>query len=269
MIGIETIFLEKNKEGNWGSSQNPNRAAFFGDGIFETMRFENSHIRFHDKHARRVSKGLEALKIDPGSVSTLDEIASTLRHRVTEVRSWRIRWNIYRAGLGKYTPLSNRASESLLIQPFTPSTKVKESAYISQTIQLHYSPWSHCKTLNALPYVMANIERQEAGMDEVLLTDDQGFLSEAGASNIFWVIDGDYYTPSLKHHAIAGVARQEIIDHLDKSGISVHIGSFKPEILNEAMHLFTSNVMGISYIATWGNNRYDTTPIPVIEELFL
>ena len=45
----------------------------------------------------------------------------------------------------------------------------KEKAYLSQYVFIQKTPWSHCKTLSAIHYVMANVERKSKGFDEVIL----------------------------------------------------------------------------------------------------
>ena len=105
-------------------------------------------------------------------------------------------------------------------------------------------------------------------MDEVILLDDKGFVSEAGSANIFWVKENVFYTPSLACNCIAGVGRRKIIEALGKAGYTVVEGEFTVEELLEANQIFTSNVTGIAYLANLENRSYDTRIIPVAEQLF-
>ena len=244
-----------------------NRAAFFGDGLFETMVFTNGRIRFSKEHGERLEAGLKTLNINSSGLS-IDHLENLVQAQATDKKDLRIRWNVFRSGLGKYTPMSNDARDLIFVQDLDASMKVKKRAYVSTTITIPPSPWSHCKTLNALPYVMANIERKEMGMDEVILLDDKGLVSEAGSANVFWVKEDIFYTPSLACNCIAGVGRRKIIEALGKAGYTVVEGEFTVEELLEANQIFTSNVTGIAYIAELGLRSYSTASIPYLEMVF-
>jgi|SRR5690554_1529406 len=249
-------------------NESMNRAALFGDGMFETMVFTDGSIRFAKEHGERLKTGAKALHITLSGLST-EDIEEFVRQHFPEKTDLRIRWTVFRSGLGKYTPLTHEASDLIHIQDLDRPLKVKRKAYVSKTITIYPSPWSHCKTLNALPYVMANVERKERDMDEVILLDDQGFVSEAGSANVFWVKENVFYTPSLTCNCIAGVGRRKIIEALDNSGIPVIEGQFSTKELSEAEQVFTSNVTGVAYLAKLEDWSYKTTPIPVVERVFV
>ena len=245
-----------------------NRAAFFGDGIFETMVYLNGSIRFLKEHQERLTLGMKTLKINRSGLS-IERLQQFLNSRYGNKKSLRVRWNVFRGGLGKYTPLNNDATDLILVQELEAPVEVKNQSYISSAFSISASPWSHCKTLNALSYVMANIERKERGMDEVILLDDKGCVSEAGSANIFWVKNGVFYTPSLSCNCIAGVGRRKILETLEEDGHTVIEGRFTVEKLLEAEQVFTSNVTGIAYIAALEQRSYSTTPIPYLHRLFI
>ncbi|MFC4872495.1 aminotransferase class IV [Negadavirga shengliensis] len=269
MTGFETVFLQKAGATFLAADVAfANRAAFFGDGIFETMVFAQKRIRFADAHQKRAKEGMDVLKLRQNSVSSVQQIEEYVRKNFPADVPLRIRWNIYREGIGKYTPTTSSPQETLFVQPFSPAPAIKNKAYVSESVHVCPSPWSHCKTLNGLTYVMANMERQEKGMDEVILTDDKGFISEAGSANIFWVKNGKYYTPSLKHNAIAGVSRAMICEILQKKGKLIQEGSYTFDDLLGAEQVFTSNVSGLSYIQRIDEKMLSTDPIPFLEALF-
>lgn len=244
-----------------------NRATLFGDGVFETMVFWNGSIRFPKEHTERLDMGLKKLKISRSGL-TVNYLEDFLKQNFPNKNQLRVRWNVFRGGQGKYTPLSNQAKDLIIVQPLDKPVKIKQTAYISESIMIHPSPWSHCKTLNALSYVMANIERKEMGMDEVILLDHRGFVSEAGSANIFWVKNDIFHTPSLSCNCIAGVGRRKIKEALGKSGASLIEGEFSVNELLNADQIFTSNVTGIAYLAHLENQSYITTPLPVVERVF-
>ncbi|WP_215225843.1 aminotransferase class IV [Echinicola shivajiensis] len=268
---IEPILLSpcQDKQYKEIDKQAANRASFFGDGIFETMIFSNGKIRFAKAHEERMNLGLEKLKIQSQGLSSLGQLEKFLLEDYGKTCNLRIRWNIFRAGLRKYTPQQSLAEETIMIASHSSPPLIKNSAYFSSTINVPFSPWANCKTLNALTYVMANIERNEKKMDEVILLDDKGNISEAGAANIFWIKDNTFYTPSLNCNCIAGIGRRMIIETIKKTGRKLNTGEYNEENLLSAEQVFTSNVTGIAYIKKIKETDFDTQPISFIEDLFI
>ncbi len=246
----------------------PDRAAFFGDGLFETMIYIDGNIRFAKAHDERLQEGLKQLHLSGKGLIQLASLETYLTNNFGMEQPLRIRRNIYRAGLGKYSPSTSEVKENFFIQTHQNPPKIKNQAFASSRVRVHHSSWSHCKTLNALPYVIAGMERMEKNMDEIILLDGQDYISEAGASNLFWVIGKNLFTPSLECGCIAGVGRAIILDHLKKSGKTVHQGKFQLKDLKKADRIFTSNVTGISHIAQFENYSYDTSPLPLVESIF-
>lgn len=267
---INTVLLYKHDGEIW-SPEEPlvqNRGFLFGDGLFETMVFINGKIRFSLDHEARLLEGLKQLGMEKDNLSSIQEIESCLQQYYCENSVLRVRWNVFRDGRGKYTPVMNTTLEDLQIQKMQEAPAVKERAYLSKNVTVPNSPWSHCKTLSALTYVMANRERQQNGMDEVILLNVEGFVCEAGSSNIFWKKDGVYYTPSLQSSCIAGVGRKNVIAHLKSSGENIVEGEFLPIDLLSAEKVMTTNVTGVSYIGEIEGRQFDINLDLRLESVF-
>jgi branched-chain amino acid aminotransferase len=262
----ETVFKKsKNQFPKWSQVNEipvPNRAMNFGDGLFETMVFDGEQIRFGNLHLERLVRGFEVLKMD-SSATDLDELESFLKEQFLG-QKLRVRWNLYRAGSGKYTPIFNAVSETIQIASFIPAPNEKKSCFISSKVKLFPTLWSGCKTLNSLPYILANLERQEAEMEEVILLDYRGFLSEAGSSNLFWRKGNRVFTPSLACGCLDGIARKVILEEFFKKKIQIDIGEFLPSELEDADQVWTSSVLGISYLIQIGSRKYSTKPFSLL-----
>ncbi|MEX0881846.1 MAG: aminotransferase class IV, partial [Cyclobacteriaceae bacterium] len=154
---MEQYFSKKRNSFLPISFKNVNRAILFGDGVFETMLYVNGSIRFETDHWKRALQGLKTLKINRENLSSPHDITTWIKEKSKDETLLRIRWNIFRSGLGKYTPLANGCEEILMVTPFHFPPKTKEKAYVSSSISIPKSPWANCKTLNGLHYVMANI----------------------------------------------------------------------------------------------------------------
>ena len=269
MSEIETVFSKTGKGSEWAQIESfpvPNRAMNFGDGLFETMVFDRDHIRFLNHHLARLNHGMEILNLDANGTD-IESLESFLNRNYVG-QKLRVRWNVFRSGSGKYTPQSSEIEQTLQISTFIPTPPIKSTAFVSEKVKLFPNAWSGCKTLNCLPYVLANQERLEAEMDEVILLDHRGFLSEAGSANLFWRIGEEYFTPSLDCCCLNGVARKVILEELIKLELSIKVGDFLPEELQKADQVWVSNVSGISYLSKIGQKEYSIIALPIFQNLF-
>lgn len=267
----ETVFLKLSDNGQLDSFSSTyiNRGFFFGDGLFESMIFANGKIRYKDSHISRLKMGCKMLHLDVDNLDILDKCEIYLNENLPHINNIRIRWNIYREGMGRYTPETNLASHFLMLQKYQYLPPTTKKAYINKNIKVPTLPWSNCKTLNSMVYVMANLERKNKPYDEVILLNSDGYICEAGASNLFWIKDSVYYTPSLRSNCIAGIGREAIIQELKNRKIELIMGEFSPKDLLSADQVFTSNVTGIHYISQIDIREFETNPLPFIENLFI
>lgn len=270
MHDFNTLFLQKEIHGNWSKAEGlvHNRAFLFGDGLFETMVFSQGELKDFSLHQQRLFQGMDLLGLSKNTISPEDDLNQIIRKHVPNQETARIRWNVFRSGMGKYSPESSEATETLQIQALILAPAVKKSAKISQKHFLYPHTWANCKTSNALVYVLANKERIAHLQDEIILLDHLGNISEAGAANIFWKKGEVYFTPSLQTNCIAGIGRAKILATLTEQGREVQEGEFPVSELLAADKIFVSNVTGISYLTEVEGKHFDTQSEVHLEKLF-
>ena len=96
-----------------------NRSFRYGDGLFESMRMLKGQLKFAGEHAKRLQKGMKALKMDGYSQMDswfLKEKADQLAS-VNKIKHGRLRLTVYRDSEGLYTPSQNKVGYPLEIQP--------------------------------------------------------------------------------------------------------------------------------------------------------
>ena len=64
---------------------------------------------------------------------------------------------------------------------------------------------------NYINSILANMEAKLSGFDEAILLDQNGYLSEGSAENIFLVKKGVIYTPSMSDSILEGITRDSVI----------------------------------------------------------
>ncbi|QHT69466.1 aminotransferase class IV [Rhodocytophaga rosea] len=242
-----------------------NRAFQYGDGLFETMRFQEGRILFLEDHLERLSAGLEVLQMKLPSDFSLYYLETAIAQLVEANDLFpraRIRLQVWRKSGGLYTPTQKEAEFYISAQPFVETPMEKEKVLFYRDIRLQYSPLSSLKTCNALPYIMAGIAKTNTDADDMILLDNQGHTSECIASNIFWIKNGIVYTPSLQSGCIAGVMRKQIMNHANKLAIPLEEGLFPESSILEAEAVFCSNISGIQAIKQIEEVVFDAAKLP-------
>lgn len=77
------------------------------------------------------------------------------------------------------------------------------------------------KSLNYLNNIIVKLESIQSGADEALMMNDQGYVTEGSADNIFVVKNNKIITPPVYLGALEGVTRNVIIDLAEKRGYSM------------------------------------------------
>jgi branched-chain amino acid aminotransferase len=77
------------------------------------------------------------------------------------------------------------------------------------------------KSLNYLNNILAKIEANNAGVEEAVMLNAEGFVAECTADNLFVVKNGELFTPPLSAGALYGITRRTVIELAQESGIKV------------------------------------------------
>ncbi|TSJ47741.1 aminotransferase class IV [Fluviicola chungangensis] len=244
-----------------------NRGYTYGDGLFESIRVMNGKAINLSHHFSRLSEGAKVLKMRlPAFYTTeffqqqVDELIQLCK--ITE--GARIRLSIDRLGGGTYLPDTNEVSYFIEIYPiennlFSLNSKGLE-VDLYQEIRKTKNILSNYKTKNGILYVLAAISAKEKGLDDMLITNDNGQILESSHSNIFVVSNGVLYTPSLSDGCLAGTMRMQVINLALKNGLKVYECPILPSNLLVADEVFLTNaVRGITWVGGYRTKRYFNT----------
>lgn len=226
------------------------RAFQYGDGLFETLRYQNGRIAFWPDHYDRLTRGMVALHLDQPDAFTADALHDQLMEVLTANTllntTARIKIQVWRQPGGLYTPTS--CSANVLItarsgQPFMVTEKERMGIFAG--VQLVQSVVSAYKTINALPYVLAGLAKQAGGFDDMVLLDTGGHAAECVASALFWLRNETLFLPSLETGCIDGILRRQLIRLAPELGFQVQTGLFFSDEFANADAVFCGNVMGV------------------------
>lgn len=253
-----------------------NRGFQYGDGIFETMIFRKKEIMFLNEHWERIFEGVNTLKLD--LPFTKDRLKIIL-FELLEVNglmghSARMKLYIWRKKGGLYAPDYSDA-EFLLTAEQSQRKKIQkfDKVGLADTVFLQKTAFSHLKTISALPYVMAGIEKKERGLEEVFLLDQDGYVAEASSSNLYFLNLSNriIYTPSLQTGCINGVSRRYLFKNARQFDLEIKEVLWLPEeLISEKLSIFTINVAGVNCIQKiYSTKMADCTEgLKLLEEIF-
>ena len=240
-----------------------NRGFAFGDGFFESIRVSNGKAPFIKLHWQRLQHACSILGITVPNEFDLKSFNAQVLNLASKngYENARIRFQGFRKGAGKYGPEESVLGWSMICQPMETShfelNKVGLKAGLCQTHTINPAPQSSFKSTNAIPYILAAIEAKKQGWDDCFLTDTEGFLVEATASNIFLVTGRELLTPNLKNGGVAGVMRKVVKDVALESGFKVKAELLKFEDVLKADECFLTNATrGIQWVGAVGKKRY-------------
>ena len=191
----------------------------YGDGVFEGIRVYNGNVYRLDEHLQRLYESAQSIMLTiPHTKEELtDIIVQTLQKN--KYRDAYIRLVISRGkgnlGLDPFTcgqPGVIVIAEQLALFP----KKLYETGLEIITVASRrnrpdvLSP--KVKSLNYLNNILVKIEASLAGVSEALMLNDQGYVAEGSADNVFIIKGNTIKTPPGYLGALEGITRNAIVE---------------------------------------------------------
>jgi branched-chain amino acid aminotransferase len=205
-----------------------------GDGVWEGLRLHHGTLVFWDDHMDRLYQGAKAIGMDIGM--DRDQIKSQVS-KVLDANDMtdgvHVRIMITR-GIKKTPSQDPRLTISepnvVIIaehKKADPETRNKGITLFTSTIRRgspdYLDPRLNCHS--KLHEVQALIQAIEAGADEALMLDVNGFVSTCNATNFFMVKDGEVWT-STGQYCMNGITRAKVIEVCEQNNIPCHQKNF-------------------------------------------
>src|SRR5260370_35436425 len=96
-----------------------------------------------------------------------------------------------------------------------------EIVSVPKTRNLHSALNPAIKSLNYLNNILAKIEANNAGCEEAIMLNAEGFVSECTGDNLFIVKEEHLFTPPLSAGALYGITRRVVMEIATESGLTV------------------------------------------------
>ena len=190
----------------------------YGDGCFEGMRFFNKKIFRLDDHLQRLQRSAAALTLDlPMPISDIHNALAALLAS-TPLNDGYLRLVVTR-GVGSLgldpsrckTPDMFIIADALQLMPIE---RIEAGlSVITASVRRGNGDGldPRIKSLNYLNSILARLQANVAGADEALMLNQQGFIAEGSAENIFLVRNGMLLTPCDTDGALAGITRDTVL----------------------------------------------------------
>lgn len=192
-----------------------------GLGCFETMLAIDGVVQDWPDHRKRLLEGLEQLGIpveEPDWQMAFREVLSAnelakgeARVRVTVQATAAEEGTFFRAAASRVMVAAVRyrkltGSVRLVTSPFTRNSQ---------------SALAGVKCLSYADSVVILNAAQAAGGDEAMIGNERGEICEAATANVFFCLEGKWFTPPLSSGCLGGVERSKVIAAAKQRGESI------------------------------------------------
>ena len=212
----------------------------YGYGLFETMRAYNGRIFLLDRHLERLYQSAELIGLNKALARVNLKQACTDTLVANDLKDARMRLTITRGDAGPFPGKKQAAPATVLITAtaYTPlPVSIYEKGYralISTFRRDSQLLLSRLKSTSYLISVLARKEAEDAGMDEVLLLNERGTITEGSISNVFFVVGGGLVTPTVASGILPGIAREVVLE----LAVSLKIKAIETEIREDDLSCF-------------------------------
>jgi branched-chain amino acid aminotransferase len=200
----------------------------YGDGVFEGIRAYHGRVFKLKEHIDRLFYSAKAILLDIPMTHAQLMRATVETCRKNKLSDGYIRLVVTR-GVGTLGLNPNRCERPSVIiiagsiQVYPPALYAKGMAIVTvPTVRnLHSAVNPAIKSLNYLNNILAKIEANNAGVEEAVMLNAEGFVAECTADNLFIIKHGALLTPPLSAGALYGITRGTVMDIARQQGMAV------------------------------------------------
>tara|TARA_B100000700_G_C14974230_1_gene822992 strand:- start:749 stop:1582 length:834 start_codon:yes stop_codon:yes gene_type:complete len=196
----------------------------YGDGLFETIRFNNNKPFRIKKHIKRLRNGCKVLYLNLGlNDSEIIKIIDTIINK-NILNQGLIRLMVTRGSIaGAPWNYDGKASIYALIRPLSvdPKLPVKIVYYNESNYPIiRFNP--AIKSMNYVGNLLAKKDAEKDNAYEPVFINKDNYITECAIRNIFYIKDKELITPELNLGILPGVMRDTIIEIAHKMNLSIN-----------------------------------------------
>ncbi len=200
----------------------------YGDGVFEGIRAYNGRVFKLKEHVERLYYSAKAILLTIPLTPEAMTQAVLATCRKNNLTNGYIRLVVTR-GPGTLGLNPNRCTKPCVIviadkiqlYPQEMYERGMDIVTVPTTRNLHSALNPAIKSLNYLNNILAKIEANNAGVEEAIMLNAEGFVAECTGDNIFIVKGKNMFTPPLSAGALYGITRGVVIELAKEMGLTV------------------------------------------------
>jgi len=200
----------------------------YGDGIFEGIRAYNGRVFRLKEHIDRLFASAKSILLNMPIAHPELMKAVVASCRENKLRDGYIRLVVTR-GVGTLGLNPNRCknpsviiiADKIQLYPAELYERGMEIITVPTVRNLHSALNPAIKSLNYLNNILAKIEANNAGCEEAVMLNADGYVAECTGDNLFIVKQGRLMTPPLSAGALYGITRQVVMELAEKEGVQV------------------------------------------------
>lgn len=220
------------------------RAFLFGDGVYEAVRSYQGRLFGLDEHVARLIRSAAAIELKlPADAAAFKELVGTV-HRKSEISDALVYIQVSRGAEPRNHLFSLELEPAVLITVrHLPDCLFSDHLEPLTAITVQDGRWDMChiKSTSLLANILAKHKAREAGTDEAIFVRPDGVVTEAYASNVFVVRDGDVLTHPADNRVLGGITRGFVLDLCQRLGLKAFEQRFTREDMFLADEVFVTN----------------------------
>ncbi|MFI5337384.1 MAG: branched-chain-amino-acid transaminase [Opitutales bacterium] len=198
----------------------------YGDGVFEGIRLYGGNVFRLVEHLERLEYSAKAilLQLPLNRQQLIEAVCETCRRN--NLQDGYIRLVVTRGAgdLGLAPWLCPKPTLFIIastIQLYPKETYENGLAIVTVPTRRirHDALPPTVKSLNYLNNILGKIEARQSGALEGIMLNDQGYIAECTADNIFLISKGTIYTPASSQGALKGITRDAMFDIAREIGV--------------------------------------------------
>lgn len=244
----ERIFINGKK-----ANDKPTRSLFYGEGLFETFRWNKKKPEYISEHIRRLRDGSRFFQIPfPAEKYIIEKIGEAIAGSGGLLEDLYVK--VALISKGDCVFFKNPSGSSLLVmtKPYIEASN-NVSVYIASQRRNQKSVLLKHKTFNYLENIISRREAMEKGFDDAIFLNTSDDLTEATSSNLFWVKGMSLFTPSVESGILPGITREITLNVAKTLGYKTYCGRFVlSSLLDSNFAFLTNSLRGASFISKIG-----------------